>query len=188
MLSWQNFDMGGGDPSRAALVSTANYMVHGVVPLLAIADWILFLPHGRLHAKDAALWLIYPIAYAVLGRARRPRDGGGVLRPRQALCLFGQKTRPPHPAPHHAPPLHPPRRRAIRNAADKNKRKRGRDVRVLIFIFVWSEARRPAANPSSHRRMPPSAPTTPMAALFDPFHSANMSHYGCPRRLPPAFG
>ena len=57
MLSW--------DPSRAALVSAANYMVHGVVPLLAIADWILFLPHGRLHAKDAALWLIYPIAYAV---------------------------------------------------------------------------------------------------------------------------
>lgn len=65
MLSWQNFDMGGGDPSRAALVSTANYMVHGVVPLLAIADWILFLPHGRLRAKDAAIWLIYPIAYAV---------------------------------------------------------------------------------------------------------------------------
>ena len=65
MLSWQNFDMGGGDPSRAALVSAANYMVHGVVPLLAIADWILFLPHGRLRAKDAALWLIYPIAYAV---------------------------------------------------------------------------------------------------------------------------
>ena len=48
-----------------ALVSAANYMVHGVVPLLAIADWILFLPHGRLRAKDAALWLIYPIAYAV---------------------------------------------------------------------------------------------------------------------------
>ena len=65
MLSWQNFDMGGGDPTRAALVSAANYMVHGVVPLLAIADWILFLPHGRLRAKDAALWLIYPIAYAV---------------------------------------------------------------------------------------------------------------------------
>ena len=55
MLSWQNFDMGGGDPSRAALVSTANYLVH----------WILFLPHGRLRARDAALWLIYPIAYAV---------------------------------------------------------------------------------------------------------------------------
>ena len=36
MLSWQSFDMGGGDPSRAALVSTANY-----------------------------IWLIYPIAYAV---------------------------------------------------------------------------------------------------------------------------
>ena len=65
MLSWQNFDMGGGDPSRVALVSAANYVVHGVVPILAIADWILFLPHGRLRAKDAALWLIYPIAYAV---------------------------------------------------------------------------------------------------------------------------
>lgn len=41
MLSWQNFDMGGGDSARVALTNAANYTVHGVVPVLAVLDWIL---------------------------------------------------------------------------------------------------------------------------------------------------
>lgn len=65
MLSWQNFDMGGGDSARVALTNAANYTVHGVVPVLAVLDWILFMPHGRLRAVHAAEWLVYPALYAV---------------------------------------------------------------------------------------------------------------------------
>lgn len=64
MLSWQNFSMG-NDRTRVILMTAANYIVHGVVPLLAIADWLLFMPHGGVRRKRAAAWLIYPAVYAV---------------------------------------------------------------------------------------------------------------------------
>lgn len=73
MLSWQNFDMGGGDSARVALTNAANYTVHGVVPVLAVLDWILFMPHGRLRAVHAAEWLVYPALYAVFILSARKR-------------------------------------------------------------------------------------------------------------------
>ena len=65
MLAWQNFDMGGGDSARVALTNAANYTVHAVVPVLAVLDWMLFMPHGRLRAVHAVEWLVYPALYAV---------------------------------------------------------------------------------------------------------------------------
>lgn len=62
LLSWQNFDMS-GEGGGAFLA--ANYIVHGIVPALAIVDWVVFMPHGRVPRSAAWVWLIYPAAYAV---------------------------------------------------------------------------------------------------------------------------
>lgn len=63
LLSWQNFDMSASGGGKAFVA--ANYIVHGVVPALAIVDWVLFLPHGRVARSAAWAWLIYPAIYAV---------------------------------------------------------------------------------------------------------------------------
>lgn len=63
MLSWQNFQMSGS--SSGAALNAANYIVHGVVPIFAIIDWIVFLPHGRTARSAAFAWLLYPVIYAV---------------------------------------------------------------------------------------------------------------------------
>ena len=96
MLSWQNFQMSGS--SSGAALNAANYIVHGVVPIFAIIDWIVFLPHGRTARSAAFAWLLYPAIYAVFIFVRVPvplhrrrynrrmgggggtRYGGGVLR------------------------------------------------------------------------------------------------------------
>lgn len=64
LLSWQKFSMG-NTGTIAVLTTIGNYVVHGVIPLMALADWILFVPHGKLRPNAALLWLIYPVLYAV---------------------------------------------------------------------------------------------------------------------------
>lgn len=63
LLSWQNFQMSG--LASGAALNAANYIVHGIVPIFAIVDWILFLPHGRTPRSASFTWLIYPAIYAV---------------------------------------------------------------------------------------------------------------------------
>lgn len=48
----------------------SNILLHYVAPLMAIADWVLFLPHGRVRYRHAALWLVYPAAYVAFCFAR----------------------------------------------------------------------------------------------------------------------
>lgn len=40
-------------------------LVHIITPLLVIADWLLFIPKGRLRPYDPLLWAIIPYAYLV---------------------------------------------------------------------------------------------------------------------------
>jgi len=63
LLSSYLFSMGGA--GRAAMILT-----HYVVPLMCLADWILFAPHGRLPRRAALLWLSYPLAYLVFSLIR----------------------------------------------------------------------------------------------------------------------
>ncbi|HEY9054662.1 MAG TPA: Pr6Pr family membrane protein [Rectinemataceae bacterium] len=63
MLSGYLFSMGGS--GRAAMILT-----HYVVPLMCFGDWLAFMPHGRLPARAALLWLLYPLAYLVFSLAR----------------------------------------------------------------------------------------------------------------------
>lgn len=56
LLSGYLFSMG-----RASAISMV--LTHYVVPLMAIADWIFFLPHGKVGYRAAFAWLGYPLAY-----------------------------------------------------------------------------------------------------------------------------
>ncbi len=47
------------------LLKYSNYAIHGIVPLMAVADWIMFMPHGVQKPRNALYWLSYPIAYLV---------------------------------------------------------------------------------------------------------------------------
>lgn len=40
-------------------------LTHYIVPLMALADWILFMPHGRLGFANVFAWLWYPAFYAL---------------------------------------------------------------------------------------------------------------------------
>lgn len=58
MLSSYTFSMG-------FEMAVSNILLHYVVPIMALADWLIFMPHGRVNYRHAALWLIYPAAYVV---------------------------------------------------------------------------------------------------------------------------
>lgn len=80
MLSWQGFSMGTkADAGMLAkvLLGSCNYIVHGVVPLLAIMHWVLFAPHRRSSYKMAPIFIIYPTLYMVYVMVRA-RFGGPI--------------------------------------------------------------------------------------------------------------
>lgn len=62
MLRPTMFNMIGTDYSP---YSAANLLLHYVVPLMTILDWILFDTKGEYKAYDPLLWLIIPTAYYV---------------------------------------------------------------------------------------------------------------------------
>ncbi|MFF8948356.1 Pr6Pr family membrane protein [Streptomyces sp. NPDC014940] len=41
----------------------ALQLLHMVAPLAALLDWLLLTPAARLHLRNAATWLLYPLAY-----------------------------------------------------------------------------------------------------------------------------
>jgi hypothetical protein len=56
LLSGTIFSM--GDTAAISMILT-----HFVVPIMALADWVLFLPHGETRYRAAFAWLSYPLAY-----------------------------------------------------------------------------------------------------------------------------
>lgn len=76
LLSWQNYgNIGGG--VNAAMSIASNYILHGVVPLWAIGDWIMFMPHGKIKRSklNAAIWLSYPLLYFIFVAIRAAVGG-----------------------------------------------------------------------------------------------------------------
>jgi hypothetical protein len=43
---------------------TANVLLHYVVPVMYVVDWLFFVPKGTLRVKQVWAWLIFPLAYA----------------------------------------------------------------------------------------------------------------------------
>lgn len=50
----------------------ANAMVHAIMPLAAVGDWLLFPPKNRLTMKQAWIWLLFPALYLVYTLTRGP--------------------------------------------------------------------------------------------------------------------
>ncbi|MCX7027103.1 MAG: Pr6Pr family membrane protein [Spirochaetes bacterium] len=63
LLSKKTFSMG----SASAL---AMILTHYIVPIMVIADWVLFLPHGEVRNRAAFAWLSYPLAYLAFSLLR----------------------------------------------------------------------------------------------------------------------
>ncbi|WP_406076588.1 Pr6Pr family membrane protein [Micromonospora sp. NBC_00858] len=50
-------------PDRSGGEALGNQLLHTVVPLLVVADWVLFDQRGRLRLRYAAWWLAFPLGY-----------------------------------------------------------------------------------------------------------------------------
>ncbi len=100
------------DPDPAtALVNRSTFLLHYVLPLMVLADWLAFGPRRVTRWSDLPLWLIWPTAYVVLSVFRAfafptaenrypygfldPTEGGygsvviGVLRLAVGITLLG---------------------------------------------------------------------------------------------------
>jgi hypothetical protein len=53
----------------------ADMALHDVMPVLAVAFWLVFVPKGRLAWRDALPWLAYPLAYFAYAIVRGGVDG-----------------------------------------------------------------------------------------------------------------
>ncbi|MFD8518714.1 Pr6Pr family membrane protein [Streptomyces capillispiralis] len=52
---------GAGDLSWP--VTLADHTLHTVLPIAAVLDWLVLSPPARTHLRQAATWLLYPLAY-----------------------------------------------------------------------------------------------------------------------------
>lgn len=75
--------------------------LHVVVPLMAIVDWFIFDPVGRLSWRDPLIWLIAPAAYlvefVVVIASGGSLGGGTGAVGEMAGGGFGQASRAPYP-------------------------------------------------------------------------------------------
>ncbi|MFZ4182171.1 Pr6Pr family membrane protein [Streptomyces sp. R02] len=53
-------DAGGG---AAWLEPIAGHLLHTVLPVAALLDWLILTPPARMHLRQATTWLLYPLAY-----------------------------------------------------------------------------------------------------------------------------
>lgn len=67
VLNSSGFVMDGtGSAAPDVFFSVSNYVVHLIVPLLMIADWLIFDKKGLYKTYDPLLWLAIPLVYYVL--------------------------------------------------------------------------------------------------------------------------
>lgn len=57
------------------LSAVANIGLHLVIPMLFIADWVVFSPKSDLSYKDLPYWVLYPLAYGLLNIVRGVMTG-----------------------------------------------------------------------------------------------------------------
>lgn len=83
MLSWQQYS---ADGVSDAILEASNYLLHGVTPVLAMLDALLFMPHGKIKKIQSVWWLVYPLLYLFFVVIRA--ETGGPLY----SMSFGGKT------------------------------------------------------------------------------------------------
>lgn len=57
------------DPATA-LTNQSLFLLHYVVPVMVVIDWLAFGPHGVVRWRDGLWWLAYPVAYGAISIAR----------------------------------------------------------------------------------------------------------------------
>lgn len=64
------FSMTTASTGPSWLSPLASHTLHTVLPLAALLDWLLLSPPARTHLRQAAPWLLYPLAYLAFTLAR----------------------------------------------------------------------------------------------------------------------
>lgn len=64
------FAMADGSAGPAWLEPLAAHTLHTVLPVAALLEWLLLSPPARMHLRQAATWLLYPLAYLAFTLAR----------------------------------------------------------------------------------------------------------------------
>ncbi|MGX5213759.1 Pr6Pr family membrane protein [Streptomyces violaceus] len=89
------FSLTGEAAHPAGWQALTHYTLHTVTPILAVLDWLLLTPPGRLHLRQASTWLLYPLAYLAFsllrGELLLPGSSGRYLYPFLDVDLDGYK-------------------------------------------------------------------------------------------------
>ena len=59
----------------AGTVSFPSHVLHTIVPLAFIVDWLVFAPKGGFRLRDIAVWVAYPLAYLAVNLVTARFDG-----------------------------------------------------------------------------------------------------------------
>lgn len=75
LLSGTDFSMSTTDAVKSTLTRISNYIIHGVVPILALIHFIFFSEHGKMNYLPSLKLLVYPIFYLVFILVRAQLGG-----------------------------------------------------------------------------------------------------------------
>jgi hypothetical protein len=53
-------------------VPWVNFVLHYVIPIVLVIDWLIDLPQFRIRARSAMIWMMYPIIYLAYSLIRGP--------------------------------------------------------------------------------------------------------------------
>ncbi|WP_458076383.1 Pr6Pr family membrane protein [Streptomyces sp. EMB26] len=85
-------DSGGG---ATWLEPVAGHLLHTVLPVAALLDWLVLTPPARMHLRHATTWLLYPLAYLAFTLARGellPGSAGRYLYPFLDVARHGYRS------------------------------------------------------------------------------------------------
>ncbi|MFD3499944.1 Pr6Pr family membrane protein [Streptomyces sp. NPDC058678] len=90
------FPLTGAAATPTGWHAITNQVLHTLIPLAALLDWLLLTPPGRLHLRQATTWLLYPLAYLVFSLTRGelipPGTPGRYLYPFLDVDLHGYRS------------------------------------------------------------------------------------------------
>lgn len=64
--------LSGYDPAVLTFVPWDNIVLHYIIPVGVLIDWIVDPPRQRITVKSALLWLLYPMGYLIYTLSRGP--------------------------------------------------------------------------------------------------------------------
>ncbi|MFH8764664.1 Pr6Pr family membrane protein [Streptomyces althioticus] len=90
------YAMAAGSGGGAAwLEPVAGHLLHTVLPVAALLDWLVLTPPARMHLRQATTWLLYPLAYLAFTLARGellPGSAGRYLYPFLDVARDGYRS------------------------------------------------------------------------------------------------